>query len=132
MTHVVIAFNRWRPWLNPHHCAIVYDDQVIESSGFGQPKGVRLRSLYDYMIEHPDIELRTIRYHNPDAVWRRCLSQVGKKYDWYWYLGLLTRSRKWQEDEAWVCHELILWALGYNWRMPWIRPVHLYEITEAE
>lgn len=53
---LVLAFNRWHKWLNPHHIAIVHGDEVIEASGFGQPKGVRLRSLMDYMDEHPDME----------------------------------------------------------------------------
>lgn len=132
MTHVVLAFNRWHRRLNPHHVAIVHGDEVIESNGFGRPTGVRLLSLYDYMQAHPDTELRTIIHADPEAVWTRCLSQVGKPYDWAWYVGMLMRSRDWQDDAAWVCHELVLWALGYNWRMPWVRPVHLYAITEGE
>ena len=132
MTQVILAFNRWHECLNPHHVAIMHGDEVIEASGFGQPKGVRLRSWYDYISEHPDVELRVIRHNDPEAVWDKCLSQVGKPYDWRWYVGMLTRSRKWQDDAAWVCHELIVWALGFNWRTTWIRPAHLYAFTEGE
>jgi uncharacterized protein YycO len=132
MTHVILAFHRFHPWLNPHHVAIVHGDQVIEASGFGRPTGVRLRSLYDYLNEHPTTELRTVHHADPEAVWQKCLSQVGKPYDWRWYIGMLSGSRKWQDDSAWTCHELIVWALGFNWRTTWIRPVHLYAFSEAE
>ena len=47
MTHVVLAFNRWHRWLNPHHVAIVHGDEVIESNGFGRPRGVRTITTYE-------------------------------------------------------------------------------------
>ena len=132
MTHVTLAFNRLAPWLNPHHVAIINGDQVIESNGYGQPKGVRMRSLVEYMDEHPDMELRRYDHDDPEAVWQFCMDQVGKPYDWLWYVGFLLRNRDWQDDAAWVCHEMLIVALGAQVSAHWSRPVHLYRLTRRD
>lgn len=138
---IVLAFTKLHPLLPIQHVALVHGDEVIEASGFrnrGLPAGVRKRSLYDFMDQHPRMELRYFEHAHPDRVWSLCEGQIGKKYDWAWYLGLFTGARNWQDPEQWVCHELL--AAACNWAgraivdvtLPWIRPEHLYAASFGE
>ena len=93
---------------------------------------MRLRSLMDYMDDHPDMELRIYDHADPQAVWDKCLAEVGKPYDWSWYIGFLLRNRHWQDPAQWVCHELLLVALDAPISAHWSRPVHLYRLTRSD
>lgn len=46
----------------------------------------------------------------PDSVLDFALSQTGKPYDWAGIFGILTRNRKWEDDDKWFCSELTAWA----------------------
>ncbi len=140
MSKIVLAFTKLHPLIPIRHVALVHGDQIIESSGFpvrGHPAGVRMRSLYDFMDQHPDMELRYFEHPDPELVWKVCLPHIGKLYDWRWYGGMFF-NRDWQDPERWVCHELIAhacWRAGrqiVDVSLPWIRPEHLYAASKGE
>ena len=94
----------WSPW---SHCAIIDGDEVIEAAAFG---GVRVRPLADMLADatkHAIIELPG----NAEAVIAAARSQIGKPYDWAGVLGFGFR-RRWQDDDAWFCSELVAWAFA--------------------
>lgn len=45
----------------------------------------------------------------PSEVMNVALSQIGKPYDFMAILGFIVH-RDWQEDDSWICSELIAWA----------------------
>lgn len=45
----------------------------------------------------------------PEGVLEYAFSQEGKPYDFTYLLGHALR-RDWQEDNAWVCSELVVWS----------------------
>lgn len=99
---------RWATWDKFSHCALVSPDKsaVIEAT-HGQP--VR-EVAFDEFMERDGVELRLIPHHDPDDVWARAKSQVGKPYDWAYIYGWLFRQKSWQDLDAWACAELIAWA----------------------
>ena len=74
----------------------------------------------------------------PDAktVWRLAETQADKPYDWGYLLGFLLR-RNWQDQDKWVCHELIAWACQEAGHpiidmtdAHFLTPDHLYRVTQ--
>lgn len=127
-----MSFARWT------HVAIVSPDRasVIEASGYGRPRGVRLVPLGDWVRKHPDCVFRRIWHPAPDKMWEVCHSQLGKGYDWWWLFGWVVRNRHIQAQSKWVCSELITWACsqagrtifgGDTWR---VTPQMLYDVSE--
>ena len=130
MTHVALAFSRIFAWLPFHHVALVHGDEIIEAVGWGKhPIGVRKRSLYDFLADHKHVQFRETE-GDPEIVWALAETQVGKPYDWSWYIGHLLGSRKWQDPHRWTCHELVFWALGYDAEVPRLTPRDLIQISE--
>lgn len=134
---LTLAFTRPLPFLPRTHVALIGDDAVIEANGYGSPKGVRLEPLYQFINDHPGVEIRSLAHPDPKSVWDAAMTQIGKPYDWGWYMAMLTRDRNWQSDQAWVCHELIAWACEVagkrviDWQAPRITPTDLYKLTSA-
>lgn len=99
----VMAFFTYGKWT---HVAIVNGDQVIESSAIGNPKGVRMVSLSDFMEKHPGTILRAMPAQDPDAIWRFCESKIGEGYDWLWVFSYAFRL-KLENRNKWTCSELL-------------------------
>lgn len=102
---------RWITWDRFSHVALVSPDMrwVVEAT-HGMPVRV---VLFDEMMRRDGSELRMVRHPDPDEVWLRALSQVGKPYDEAYIYGWLMRNRYWQDPEKWACAELVAWA--GNW-----------------
>lgn len=94
----------WSPW---SHCAIVDGEEVIEAAAFG---GVRVRPLADMLADATKTAILTLP-GDPQKVIAAVRSQIGKPYDWSGVLGLGFR-RRWQDDDAWFCSELVAWAFA--------------------
>ena len=89
----------------------------IEATGVKTPQGVQPpRPIYEF-INREGAVIRKIEHPNPEGVWAAALTQVGKGYDWLWFVGWLFRSRNWQDLAKWVCAELYGWCerqAGYS------------------
>lgn len=116
MSHVRLVFTRRRHpgslllrvflWSSWSHCALVDGDYVLEAAASG---GVRARPLEDLVAEssrHAYLDIPTGKAADIHAAAR---SQLGKPYDWLGVAGIGFR-RRWQDDGAWFCSELIAWA----------------------
>lgn len=114
----------WSPW---SHCAIVDGEEVIEAAAFG---GVRARPLADMLADATKMAILTLP-GDPQAVIAAARSQIGKPYDWQGVAGIGFR-RRWQDDDAWFCSELVAWAFEAGGHplfrtQPWrITPRDLY------
>lgn len=94
----------WSPW---SHCAIVDGEEVIEAAAFG---GVRARPLSDMLAQATKAAMIVLP-GDPEKVIAAARSQIGKPYDWSGVLGFGFR-RRWQDDDAWFCSELVAWAFA--------------------
>lgn len=94
----------WSPW---SHCAIVDGEEVIEAAAFG---GVRVRPLADMLVQATKAAMIVLP-GEPEKVIAAARSQIGKPYDWAGVLGFGFR-RRWQDDDAWFCSELVAWAFA--------------------
>lgn len=104
----------WATFGNVTHVALRSPDcdEVIEASSFGAPRGVRVMAYSVFAANHPGHRLLRIPHPAPRQVWGLAKSQIGKPYDYRYYLGWLFR-RNWQQEDAWVCQELICWAAAH-------------------
>ena len=93
----------WSKW---SHCAIIDGNEVIEASA---PVGVRTRPLQELIEESSLYEIVELPCTNSAAVIAAARSQLSAKYDWGGVLGIGFR-RRWQDDDAWFCSELIAYA----------------------
>jgi uncharacterized protein YycO len=122
MSHIIIGLHHaaddhiskamaWFTHGRYSHVALISPDgsEVIEASGMGQPKGVRAMSMEVWASRHPGFALRKIEHPFPTLVWQIATGQLGKGYDWFFLLSYLARS-DWQDEDKWVCSELIEWA----------------------
>lgn len=114
----------WSPW---SHCALVDEDAVIEAAAF---HGVRERPLRDFMADATKAAMLELP-GDAGAVIAAARSQIGKPYDWQGVAGIGFR-RRWQDDDAWFCSELVAWAFEAGGHplfrsQPWrITPRDLY------
>lgn len=95
----------WSKW---SHCAIIDGDEVIEAAA---PKGVGVRSLAELIEESSLYEIIEFPCVNPDAIIAAARANVGAPYDWGGIIGIGFR-RRWQDDDAWFCSELIAAAFA--------------------
>lgn len=58
-------------------------------------------------------------------------SQLGKPYDWGGVFGIASRSRRWQQTDAWFCSELVDWAFG-NAGAPLLRTTSSWRVTPRD
>ena len=92
------------------HVALLIDEgTVLESSGVGEPQGVRVVNIYKWQDKHPGAVRRYVHHPDPAKVKELCLSKVGDGYDWWYLWGYIFR-RNWQSKTRWTCNELITWA----------------------
>ena len=113
----------WSAW---SHCALIDGDDVIEATAF---HGVRRRPLLDLQREASQYAIVQIPAADPRAVLDAAASQLGKGYDWLGVFGIGAR-RKWQDDDAWFCSELVAWAFEAA-KQPLVR-VHAWRITPRD
>lgn len=126
---VVIRFLTWSSWA--HNAIETPDGTVIEARW---PEGV---------VETPVSVFRkiaskraTVDIDCPDPAaaiaWAR--SQIGKPYDVWGVVGLGFR-RRWQDDDAWWCSELVETALEHGGRQRFrhdlqrVTPQHSWMVT---
>lgn len=103
----LICFVTWDKF---SHVALVSPDMktVIEST-----HGIGVRKLpFDVFqkMYRGAVELRVIPHPNPEQVWERAESQVGKPYDNNFIYGWVFRKGGWQNPGKWACAEIIAWA----------------------
>lgn len=140
MSHVTVVFTRrrrvgsavLRAWMHSRfsHCAILdpATNTIIEAAAW---HGVQERPLDDLLSESSHHELIQIPCRDPQHVLAMARSQIGKPYDWKGILGFWLR-RSWHADNAFVCSELIAWALAaagepaFRREAYRISPEHLY------
>lgn len=101
---VLLRTALWSPW---SHCALVDGDTVIEAAAFD---GVRASPLAD-LLAHATKAAMIVLPGEPEKVIAAARSQIGKPYDWAGVLGFGFR-RRWQDDDAWFCSELVAWAFA--------------------
>lgn len=118
MSHITVVFTRrrsigslaLRTWMHSRfsHCALLDPDTgtVIEAVA----SGVQERPLQDLIHDASHHEFVRIPCRNPWAVLAAAREQVGKPYDWKAILGFWLR-RSWQKEDAFICSELVAWAL---------------------
>lgn len=102
---IVLRGFLWSKW---SHCAIIDGDRVIEAAA---PDGVRTRPLADLINESSKFEIVDFPSRNPQEVINAARGQIGAPYDWGGVVGIGFR-RRWQDDDAWFCSELIAYAFA--------------------
>ena len=102
---IVLRAFLWSKW---SHCALIDGDEVIEAAA---PDGVRVRPLADLMAESSLYSIIAFPCRDPAAVIAVARAQVGAPYDWGGVVGIGFR-RRWQDDDAWFCSELIAYAFA--------------------
>lgn len=95
----------WSAW---SHCAIIDGDEVVEAVA---GVGVRTRPLQELIEESSKYHILDFPAENPQAVIAQARAEVGTKYDWWGVLGIGFR-RRWSQDDAWFCSELIAAAFA--------------------
>jgi len=118
MSQITIVFTRrrhigsvvLRAWMYSRfsHCAL-YDPNthtVIEAS----VHGVQERPFDQMVGEATHHEVIRIPCRDPQQVLAVAREQIGKPYDWRGVLGFWFR-RNWQDERAFLCSELVAWAL---------------------
>lgn len=98
----IIKFFSWSKW---SHVALVDGDYVIEATAM---HGVR-RVKIEEALHGTKHEFATLPCKDPQAIIDAAMTQLGKPYDFLAILGIGLK-RDWQEDDKWVCSELIGWA----------------------
>lgn len=103
----ISAVIRWLTWWRHSHVVLISPsaDYFIEST---HGKGV-VGGEFAAFLCRDGCELRGIPHPDPQAVWDKAASQIGKPYDWRYVYGWLFH-RRWQDPAAWSCSELIAWA----------------------
>lgn len=104
--HIASVLLRTALWSRWSHCALVDGDEIIEASAL---HGVRARPLADLLADSSEYEVVEIPARDPEAVLGAARTQLRKPYDWWGVLGFAFR-RRWQEDDAWFCSELVAGA----------------------
>ena len=111
-------------------------DYVLEATGASDPTGVRYLPTWLWQSRHPDCIARVAETPDAKTVWRLAETQADKPYDWGYLLGFLLR-RNWQDQDKWVCHELIAWACAEAGTplldmtdAHFLTPDHLYRVTQ--
>lgn len=90
---------RWFTWSKYSHVDIVIAGNEVIGARFD---GVKIRTSKD---------LDSVRFNvdAPDSVIGEMITQIDKKYDWLALFGFLFR-RKWEDENKWICSELVAWA----------------------
>lgn len=96
MDYKIFSWSKWS------HVALVDGDYVIEATAM---HGVR-RVKIEEALHGTKHEFATLPCKDPQAIIDAAMTQLGKPYDFLAILGIGLK-RDWQEDDKWVCSELI-------------------------
>ena len=94
----------WSAW---SHCAIIDGDDVIEAT----THGVRRRPLSALIADSSKWSIIEIPARDPERVLQAARDQIGKPYDYLGVIGIGFK-RRWQDDDAWFCSELVAGAFS--------------------
>lgn len=98
----LIRFVTWSQW--SHVALIINDSQVIESTL--SRGGVKIDTLENFKARAKNWAVKEYPCVNPEGIIRYCITQLNKPYDKTALVGI-SLHRNWQEDDAFVCSELI-------------------------
>ena len=104
----IIRTGTWSKW--SHVALLCSDSNVIEAIGF---KGVRKVSLEEALLgsfRHAIVEIVEASPEEEEKLIEILSTQLGKSYDYIGALGI-GLHRNWQDDDKWICSELICWGL---------------------
>lgn len=96
----------WSKW---SHVFIQDGDNAIEAHWM---HGVRSVPLEEALRPAKRMAKVQVAVKDEQAVLEAIRAQIGKPYDYLAIVGFLFRNRKWNEDDAWECAELI--AHGFD------------------
>jgi hypothetical protein len=100
-----IQFVTWS-WAS-HVDFVLPDGKLLGALAIDQGGGVKyhdMKPLSEYArVERYEIDA-------PDSVLDFARSQLDKPYDWLGLIGILTRNRRWEDDDKWFCSELVAWS----------------------
>lgn len=104
----LIRLATWSSW--SHVSYLDDNDYVTESIG---AHGVRRVTLNEALEDCHKFAI--VSFRNCDRIQKEMFegylrSQLGKKYDFLALFGIAL-NRKWQDDDKWICSELIAYAL---------------------
>lgn len=92
-------------WSDFSHVAMIVDDYVIQSTWCGG--GVHKVSLEEFYKEYSTVEEVQIDLPDEDAAKHWLIQQLGKPYDVSFIFGFFFKRESWEEDDSWVCNELL-------------------------
>jgi hypothetical protein len=140
MSHIDLLFHAGDHWISQgvmfvsrgpvSHLALVSPDgkTIIESSGLAKPSGVQERPFEEWVAGHPGCFPRKIAHPDPAKVWDVTKAQLGKEYDWLYFLGFFLHQPRLHDRKKVTCSELIYEACleaGYNIFPPGFEPMYL-------
>ena len=114
----LIRLVTWSSW--SHNGVLTPEGTVIEARW---PDGVVETPLDAFIARASRFELCEFDCPDPGAAVAWARSQIGKPYDTWGVIGLGIR-RRWQEDDAWWCSELVEAALARGGRLRFRRDLH--------
>ena len=110
--------------------------RVIEASGVGEPKGVRIVPLDEWVARHPGYTRRYVVDPDPQQIWDLCASREGAGYDWLYLVGWWLRLML-EDPKKFTCQELFSWAFQqagrplFDTRKPhFLTPQNFYNISK--
>lgn len=122
----LIRLFTWSRW--SHVALLCKDGTVIESAGF---YGVRKVPLHEALEGVTEFATVTCFDYIDEAKLIECLlPQIGKPYDYIGALGLGIH-RNWQDDDKWICSELIAWGFDKIGE-PLFRSEEISKITQQD
>lgn len=87
----------------------VSDTMVIDARLFG---GVRYRSLDALIADASAHEVVDVPLPSEVSALDWLRMQIGRRYDWSAIFGMIWRSGRWADDDAWFCSELAAAAMA--------------------
>lgn len=95
---------RWFTWSRWSHVSVVVSDTMVIDARAGG--GVRYRSLDELLSKASAHEVVDIALPDEGEALAFLQAQIGRRYDWGMVLGVLWRSGRWADPDAWSCSEL--------------------------
>jgi uncharacterized protein YycO len=104
------ALIRWFTWSRWSHVSVqVSDTLVIDSRALAG--GVHYHPVERLLAESSAHEVVDLPLPDEAAALAWLQEQIGRPYDWSAVLGVLWRSVRWDEPDAWFCSELVEGAI---------------------
>lgn len=116
----------WSPW---SHCGVIDGNWVIQATSNHGVIATPLEAFKADASEWAIVEFDA----DAETVITAIRSQIGKPYDWAGCAGIAFH-RNWQDEDAWFCSELVVWALEqggcklFRLKARRITPQHLWMV----